>query len=653
MKQSNKKNLLVVSLVVIVCLGLYNNCADGFKTEDSLSVQLASSQGGDDGGFRPLPVTTTTTTTIPNAPITTTTTMPAVTLVSCAEAQYQLPIATHWSNAGTGSVVEGSSDQIRIENAEASSPRVYINGFLPEFEKYIGDTYSIGKYDDAGVKQWSLELCQKNGIAVDIRKPASYSNWNVAKQAAVAKRGALQILPALKVNKSLIDIILPVGWDPNAAAGTYPVIFVGAYDVHDTMKTEGQIEVSAIASLWNTKKLKAIGIVWNGMGAINSRTMNDGALPEFNSLIQKAAVSFGADPQRIITFGGSRGGTTSLRIASNPNNYPYKVVAAYAAVPPDQTGNIGRLISSTVPALLFAAEWTIGLKSVFMPGWTYPNLGNSLTGLTAKQAHLKILTGITDLDLADANYSMSSTRFIQGLKSAGTQVYLEIGSHDFIVPWIDQFRYAKVLDQYGIPNELRINYMAGHWRDNAAVEQILTRVLSQVATKTGGNYFSIGAKSYYRFDTATGSMRPVNKPMFTIEFPRKIVPGSGGQIIATGIPATKYKISFRYNGGDLIDAEQTLDSEGKHVWDISGIDDGTYQIEKLFIQEPGRVMTELSINRKTTKYGNGFLKLEKTSTPFTGTSGDLTVDIMHGYLGASMELANGPEMTNVSYGVCE
>lgn len=651
---------------------LYNNCAKSFRATQIGSNDLSSIQGGDNGGIRPpgptttttttvprntttttLPSVTTTSTTLPTGTTTTTTTLPAVTLVSCNSAVFQLPVATHWSNANGGAVIEGASDAYRVDNPDGNSNRIYNFGILPEYEKYIGDVFSIEKLADLDVRTWSTDQCVKYGIAVDVKKPSSYSNWGIAKSAASARRGALQIIPALVVNKSLMTIILPVDWDPQAPAGTYPVIFNGAYDVHANMRLEGNYEISAIANLWRTKNLKAIGIVWNGMGAVASRTMNEGALAEFNTLIQRAGTYFGADPQRIVTFGGSRGGLTSLRIASNPLNFPYKVKAAYAAVPPDQVGTIGKLTSATVPALIYAASWSIGFKDTFLPGWTYPNVGNSLTGLTTNEAHVKILTGTSDLVFADANYSLSSARYIQALKNSGTQVFLEIGSHDFIVPWIDQFNYARVLEANGIPHELRVNYLAGHWQDSTALEQTLNQALDKVSSGSSSSYFSIGRKSYYRVNELNGQVEPVSKQMFTLELPKKILPGASGFIVATGIPGTKFKFQFSFNGSSLVDFERTLDNTGRFIEDISAIDDGSYRIEKLFIQEPGNAMRELSLNRKTSKVDGAFLTVQKSSAPFVGAASDLFLNILRGYTGPNDEYINGPGLTNISFGVCE
>ncbi|MCM2281029.1 MAG: hypothetical protein NDI61_04200 [Bdellovibrionaceae bacterium] len=579
---------------------------------------------------------------------------PELSGVSCDDAQIELPVATHWDTA-TGRR-EGASDQIAIQNpAGVVDHRFYNYLFLPEFNKYIGTNYSVSQWPDSEVRSWARARCIGTGIAVEFRKPQSYSNWGLSKIAARTGRRSIQILPALTTPNSMVTIVLPPGWEQSAPKGTYAIMFEGSYDVNDNLRDSGTTMVRAIASVWKSG-YKVIGVTWNGGGSMASRTMNEQALSEFNQIIQQVGENFGGDPDRIVMYGTSRGGSTALRMAANPHKFPYKVVAAFANVPPASPGSIVQLTGATIPALLDAAEWTIGINNTWTANWLYPRFefgANSLTGLNRNQAHLKILTGTSDPAVADQSLSsLSSASILTALKNSGTTVYLQISSHDYIVPWVDQLHFSRRLSEYSIPHELRVNFLAGHYGST-----IETRLTSSVLAVASGapisSSITVGSKTYHRVNSATGVLERMNGPVFTLEIPRYISPSVGGHLIATGMPGTQVRIAGVANGVTFQEAG-TLQSHGVWIWDLSGLAPKRYIVQSVKILKPGQTdWLTLSLARSTSRQNLNQLEVEVLAADPTGSANQLLISILAGYLGVNREYATAPFFTNVTYGISE
>jgi hypothetical protein len=646
---------------------LYSNCAPSFKADVlEKNSQASTNQGGDGVPFEPLPTTTTTTTTSSTSTTssstttsstmsstTTTTTLPPVTLKSCTQGQHQLPLATHW-NASTKTFQEGAAGAFLMFNADSSSNYVFNQSFLPNTDQYLGDTYAVYQYNDLDVKTWADQLCQRNGIAIEFKKPISYSNWSMARQAAASRPGSLQIIPALIIRKSLVNIILPPDWNSSAPKGTYPILFNGFYDAHDGLRIEGQNSIAALSNLWKAQQRGAIAIHWNGGGALSSRTTTEESLHQFNEVIQAVADFFGGDPQRIIAFGVSRGGVTSLRVSSNPLRLPYRVLATFSAVPPNQLGEVAYLTSTTIPQLFYAAEWSIGFKDIWKSLWKYPSAGNDLTGLNVFEAHLKVLTGNGNRETVNAQHSLSSSRFLMGLQESQTEVYLQIGSHDFIVPWIDQWRYALKLETMNIPLDLRINYGAGHFRDDIELEAQLSESLKKVSQGQNQNLISRGRKRFFRLNSQTKSLESTPQRLFTIEFPRRIYKGLPALLIAVGSPGTIYRINYTLDGQNPQSPfEQTLNASGESIVNLETLEGKQIEIKTLEIKKNNEPWKMIPLSQSTTRLPNDrlLIDIQSENIPVRGT--DLTIQTMESYLGIDNSLAIDAKFIGVSYGLFE
>lgn len=582
-------------------------------------------------------------------------------VVTCQVAQFEFPIPTHWSNSQIR-FSEGATDQIQLNNPNVlADRRIYNHGLLPLANRYIGDNYEITKIEDSQFQNWANSECITANIAIELRKPASYSDWSIARNKLVESRGSIQILHALISENNLVTIIIPPNWKKSDPAGKYPILFSGVYDLKSSVITKDQTIIQAMAHTFNTSGAPFIGVIWNGGGAVGSRTANPAARAWFNTIIQKVAMQFGGDSQKIFTYGGSRGGITALMMAANPENYPYRVVATYAAVPPSDIPSIADLTGASVPFLIGAAEWSIGLLHTWSSNFVYPALGNNLTGLSRNDAHINILSGSHSKSDFENSLNVTSPYVLNSLKSKNVKIFLEIGSHDFIVPWLDQFKLARALDRVGISHELRVNYLAGHWADSASAIGVPTRArLSEIMAKVkAGNYdsiFSLGSKNYYMNEFSAGGMQPTLGQKFTFEFPRYQSPSVGGHIIMTGVPGTQVRFVWSFNEVTAAAPfEVTLNSEGYAVTNLSTLGAGLYRVLSIEILKPGTsIWKSIDMQNSTTGFERGRLKLEVLAADVDAsiTANEISIAILKGYLGEALDLAtNG--FGNVSYGVAE
>lgn len=506
-------------------------------------------------------------------------------LIGCdrCSAYNELPVVTHWS-ASTSAQQYLAADQAMIYVEYPDGTYVpgacypsFAPGLLPDYEHYIGDTWSITAIADSEANTFTRSACTLSGAPVRLLRPDAVNTERVRSRA-----GAVQIINGLIIDGSLATIILPANWSAAAPAGTYPIVANGFYDLNDNLfHQEGPDLTRLIALSAQSGRTGAIGVLWNGGGAVSSRTLNPKSLDQFNAVVNTVATQYSGDRHRILMFGGSRGGSTALAMASNIKGHDYTVTFVAAAVPPARVGEHSVLQSTTYPGLLAAASWTTGLGDAWRTGWTYPSCAGlpHLTGLTAPQAHLYILTGTSDPMIADLTLSVGGPAFINGLKAAGTHVYLEVGSHDFIVPYAHQVEYGAKLLAAEIPTHADVLIRGGH---GARSEP--GRVFSRVGlnrlwdalqtyldpTQTGQRPSVAPGVDFYLVNRATHQIEAFARSdtafPFTMEIPRYTSRGARFPIVLVGEIGTEWEVAILVPGESVpVLSTGTISSEWKSL----------------------------------------------------------------------------------------
>lgn len=470
----------------------------------------------------------------------------------------QLPVPTNF-NRVTNQPQAGAADQAAVfAPHDSNTPYapgcypVYADGRTPDYAAYIGDTWSITQIpNDRAITHFG-DLCRAT------QTPFRFFPANKAHEVVSANAGAVQVIHGVEIDGALATIVLPANWTKETPAGGYPIFANGYYDLNDAVFSQlGSQLLTVIADSSRHNSTGAIGVFWNGGGAAGSATLASRAQDQFASLVAHVAANYGGNAQKIIMFGNSRGAGTALTMAANPKHHPYRVTFVAAAVPPTLVGEHANLISTTMPALMALASWITGFQDAWRANWRYPACANKphLTGKTAAEAMLHILTGSSDAHIVNTERSLQSDAFINGLRDAGTQVHLQVGSHDAYIPYAHQVGYGVKLFSAGVPIEAIVMIRGGHFALNTT-GVAATALQAYIRPERAGSAPTVTPGiTYYRVNRQSPHTNPELKLEtftpdaglfpFTLEAPRFTYPGARFPMMMVGHPGTEWEVTVR------------------------------------------------------------------------------------------------------------
>jgi hypothetical protein len=335
-------------------------------------------------------------------------------------------------------------------------------------------------------------------------------------------------------------------------------------------------------------------------------------------------------------YGGSRGGVTALAMASNPKRYDYRVTLAAAVVPPARVGELSTLQSTTFPALLGGVSWTTGFGDAWRSGWTYPSCAGlaHLTGKTGPQAHLYILTGTTDPAYADAHYSLLGPDYLTALRTAGTKVHLEVGSHDAFGLYAHGVEYGLKLAAAGVPLEMEVLIRAGHASRPesakpfvpAATNRIWEALQTYVEPALVGRALPhVPGVKFFRVNRSTrkleafvpsGAVYP-----FTLEGARYVAQGKRFPVVLVGAAGTAWQLTITPSGGGTpYSWTGTIGTQRKSLLWIDvppGMPLGDYRYG-LQIKKPGASTWQLIASNSTADGSTAFVTVVATEPNVSG-----------------------------------
>jgi hypothetical protein len=531
-----------------------------------------------------------------------------------AAAQTCAAIPTHYNNQLHG--FEAGANNLYNE-APAPGLRYPANR-LPKYESYVGTNFTTTQFTGAEVCAWTQQITALTGYPVYVLQPTSYTDVDIAKSVLASNSPGFQVLPNLIVGNSLVTIIVPPGWTPT---GKYPIVANGMYDIKGAMQSEAPVILSAIADAMRVNQsYRAITVIWNGRGESGSRTADGASMFDFSLSILMRSEKFGGDRNRLFVEGVSRGGLTALRIASR-----VRTLAVFAAVSPAALGDVATMTNATVPALYDAAEWSIGINSPWKANWTYPSPPGypEMVGLSQTQAHLKILTGQSEpLQVNASDASPKST--LGALRNNGTSVFLQVGSHDNIVPWLDQYRYLNAMKTSGVKFEAVVNYLSGHYRDGALFRQ---KIGDALVRSYQGLPLIVSPGSIARRILSNGTFVDAGtSDLFTIELPKLMSPSIAGSLNASGVPGTEFRISYTPPGQPQQTYQDTLGSDGTRFLPFA-LPVGTTRVDDVRFRLPGASQWRCKVlDRSSTGTPNRTLEVVAEDPAWTGgqLTGELT-----------------------------
>ncbi len=452
-----------------------------------------------------------------------------------------LPVVTHWDktlHGGWGGFCPGASDapglldvdldkgeitsELPIIDTDPSSPYQYLTGRynllssrakdghfkVPGYERYIGEGFSLMKVTDLLAVWLSDKVLQETGY------PLVYLNY--------PQYGLKQELPAFQIvnsciaavdpdHPSLATYIIPPYWRQKPEK-PYPVLFTGFYDNNENFYRISGIHF--IHSLWKGIKETnhpAIGVLWNGGGALGTRTYHLSAYHNISAVFDTARSEFAADTTKIIAMGGSRGAITALAAAGNPyhDNYRIKYVAAFNPILKFGDKEVG-MMNPTCPMIYAVACDDTGYKYAWKKEWRDPE-----TGLSGERLLLHNLIGSMDRNVANEVLSPLSYIFARNMKERGTGVFLYTGTHDAFNTKDSIIDLAENLLAQGVETHLQIGYRYGH----NGVDNPFERVADLLKKLLQDEEVSFKGMSHYKRASAKPEEWPKSEEFFPARQP--------------------------------------------------------------------------------------------------------------------------------------
>ena len=503
------------------------------------------------------------------------------------------PLRTHYKT-GLGPTLGGLDTPSMLnlmadQQVQVGQPFVLkYSNFVPDLDHYIGDRYDIVTYSDSDVRGVLGKLCSDVNSKVRFVQPdieiSTIENLNSLLEQDIAE---FQVLHGLVFRNNLFTIIIPPLWNKTKS---YPSLINGFYSLNQNfIKQVGPKVLTILDRTYAQDKKGAVGLLWNGGGALASRTTNNKAYQDFNDFMKIVVPVLNLDRDKAIAYGASRGGSTAINLASHPLVDQLRFAFVYAHVPPSEFDVIANLISPTVPELLSANDWTTG----YVGSWSddFKMQDGTTSG---KSQHLKVLTGSLDPVYLQANINLTAPGKITKLIQNNTSVLIEIGTFDTIVPSVDQFKLFSVYSRNNVRVEARINYLSGHNGFQSFEYDLYNALLklNQSTVPRTETFVTKGKRQNFKVIAGKADSEPWDlsyaTAALTIEFPKVIINNSPAHILATGLVGKSYAVLFRLPTGVLVEQHFTLDSDGIAILVLNrnAIPQGITKVEGIYEVDP-------------------------------------------------------------------
>lgn len=641
-----KAILLFVGVAAIVIT--FNNCGTGFDSFDgglsasSLRDRLLSSDSNPNASLESVLMHTA-------EPQSVSASTSTAGQQSACDIHGDLQLRTHYK-AGTGPELGGidapSTWNPYAEQEIASGKRfvLYYNDIIPDHNHYVADRYDSRIYPEEEVRTALRTLCGQHSTSVRfIQLDKEVTSAEVLSSVIQTNSPDFQVIHGLVYRTNLFTVVVPPMWHRSKS---YVSLINGFYSLNQNLvDLEGPRLFQTLRESYAQDQQGAIGILWNGGGASASRTTNNKAYGDFNDFIKLIGPALNLNLDKAITFGGSRGGVTALNIASHPAIDQLRVALAFAVVPPSDLDLIATLVSPTMPHLLTASDWSTGYIGSWQKDFVAPD-GVS----TGQQQHLKVITGSSDSSYLKQNINLTAPNKIRKLRDNNTSVFLELGSHDIIVPFVDQYLLYQTYKKNDVRVEAKINYLRGHGGyaeplDSALLNAVLR--LNQSSHPRFEAFVNKGKKSNYKAvegkNSATAWDLSYTDSPLTIQFPKLVIDQSPAQILATGVPGKDYVIVARDPVGKLHVHRFTLDENGISVseFDPNSLPDGPTKVLRVFELDEN-LQLKRRIKFRSNVKGNSDIEVLR----YSGTSSINPVRLGRSFPDVILEYIHGPNCAN-------
>lgn len=521
------------------------------------------------------------------------------------------PIVTHWKqslNGGHGGFQAGAADGIGVldyfpefnvvgettdifdqnpnspytfnvaKYALFSSDPIEPNAKVPTVDRYVGENYAVDKITDRLAVYQSLKAVETTGFPLIHRNhPWAFNSSITMTKRVIQNLPAFQIVHAMVVEaevgkSSLATFILPPGW-VSRPTKAYPIMFNGMYDIHQNFSWgSGQDFIQIIADLLKSGMGSSVGILWNGGGAYGPQTMQLSAYLNAAYLFELAKYYTGADPQKVVTAGISRGAQTALNVAANPIFSNYKVSYALAWAPPVTLGEHSQTwASSNYPGDFVNGSWSTGYKYAYQSGFIDP-----ITGLDGRKLFMQSVSGYADQYFTDA-LSPLGDWLIASLKAKGTSVYMSVGTHDSFIPLNHGLRLHQKIKDFGIPVGFDLGHRLGHayFTDR---RQIIFNAMKEMISGTLKPFSGV---RHFRQTTEPGLLAEEFTPnkTFIAELPQQLYRGEKMRVDIAGSAGMLYSVFYFKINDAIWNNQKQIQTIGEAITLQSGVFSGSAEIQ--------------------------------------------------------------------------
>ncbi|NUN05985.1 MAG: hypothetical protein HUU57_09500 [Bdellovibrio sp.] len=454
--------------------------------------------------------------------------------------------------------------------------RYYTSDYSANPNFYFDEKFDRVSLSISQMKSVLQSLCTGSAKKVLFRQPPSVvANATDLQSLAFENQDSYQVISGLVFKNNMFTIILPPHWNRQAK---YSTLMTGHYSINEFLSARGVSIFSGLSALYEADKKGSIAILWNVGGTIVNRSSNARNFRELNDFLKLAVPTFSMDAAKVVTLGGSRGGATALNIASSPHIDQVRVAYVYANVPPADLNILSDLATPTFPGLLWLMDESTGYYGSWLNTFRMPN------GMTGKQFQRYSLTGSSDETNVAQEANLGAPSKVNKLVQNKTNVFLDLGTHDPVLPFLGQLKLLEIYQKSGVRVEALIRYLGGHGTD----EKIFLRPMEALRKlNTNANPLELTlvnngmrTRVLRNFDTSPGglgSLAPGVLPL-TIEFPRFYGSDADIHVVMTGKPSDRYYLRFVGNNGALLGKTVSLDNDGTALIKLNptGIDEITF-----------------------------------------------------------------------------
>lgn len=502
---------------------------------------------------------------------------------SClADVNHELPLVTHYDKTTNAYNFNGVDVPDIINHNAINEYRsgqypvyLYKNNIIP---KDIGFTSNFDNqtFDNDFVYKFFEDLYSKTKVNFVLKK-SKYELVDNANGLFEHDNNG-QLVNSIVFKNNLFSIILPPNWNPS---NKYPLIINGFYGLNvNVFKQEGPSIFNFVAEKYKSDNIGAIGILWNGGGAIGTYTAFDKNYQDLNEFLNIIIPVLNIDRNNVIAFGNSRGAYTALNIASHSKVTSIKVKYVWATNPFSDVILLSKTTGTTIPNLMYAID-----SYGYYGSWTknYPNTA------------------------PDPNENLNNPNKIFKLKKNKTQIHLDMGSHDVIVPYIGKVNLFDYYKKKGVRVELENHYLSGHYADRTNRDKSLLSVV----LNDNKNYIKRNKVNNYLL-TETGSEIKIKQKPLSIEIPRYLNDYIPAQYIFVGEPNKKYRLTFYNKEAGLFYETIKLNSNGNFLKEIDYITVPYGENELVLVEVMNKGYKQLK-TYKTTKPMNENIKMFHSS----------------------------------------